>query len=64
MTEIVTKCNHCNGEGVCTRGTRFPGEQSCASCLAKEHYADMRRVVVKCSICDGKGIIRLGDREN
>ncbi len=60
MSTHVT-CGHCNGTGVCKRGTRFPGEQSCATCLESERKSQYSRAIVKCSVCKGTGFVKLSD---
>ena len=48
-------CSHCKGEGICKQSPKFPGEQSCASCLIAAGMSPTLKRVVKCSECKGTG---------
>ena len=55
---VVYKCGHCDGEGVCKRSPYGEGYvRSCSTCLSKDGYRSMASRVVKCSVCGGTGRI-------
>lgn len=51
---VVFKCGHCDGKGVCERGS---GNWSCATCLNSDGRASSDKKAVKCSVCDGGGSV-------
>lgn len=65
MSETV-KCGHCDGKGVCERGS---GRWSCSTCTSAAGYAFNRGPIsgqghaVKCSVCDGTGWVKVKDRD-
>jgi hypothetical protein len=56
------KCGHCDGKGVCERGS---GGWSCSSCTSAAGYITNRKPIsgngraVKCSICKGTGYVSI-----
>jgi len=44
---VVYECGHCEGKGVCERGS---GRWSCVTCFKNEGWALKRENSVKCSI--------------